>query len=134
MTTDGQVRNAFPALRVFAFGEEITEDVSRVTINLSDDRAPSTAEILLANKFDRYITTDRDIHALYDDVDIATVQLPDVLSILTDAIQPQALGDVENRFSVERGTTTVQTNEVERFKEEAEKAFQPHRPSYSCSS
>jgi hypothetical protein len=121
MTTADQVRNAFPALRAFVFGEEITEDISRVTINLSDDRAPSTCEIVLANKFDRYITTERDIHALYDDVDVSTLQLPDVLSILVDAIQVQEMGDVPNRFSAERGTTSVQTNELETFNEVAEK-------------
>ena len=83
---------AFPAFRVFVFGVEITEDITSVTVNNSDDRAPSTARIVLANagpegrsEFDwsweeesngtrisgrneRYIVSAADIRALYDDI------------------------------------------------------------------
>lgn len=91
MTTAGQVRNAFPAVRVFIFGQEVTSDVITVRVNLDDSRAPSTAEIDLVNHGtddqgagveDRYIITELDIQALYDSVNIEDVQLPDMTPML----------------------------------------------------
>lgn len=96
MTTAGQVRNAFPAFRIFVFGQEVTEDVLSVRVNYDDARAPNTAEFVLANKGqsddgrgveDRYIVTEYDIHALYDSVDVASVELPDLAARLTAIIE-----------------------------------------------
>ena len=81
-----QLRNFYPAFRVFVFGQEVTEDVLSVSVTLNDARAPSTAEIVLANKAktrggnwidDRYIITETDIRAMAAAVPV-DVRLPDV--------------------------------------------------------
>jgi len=91
MTTAGQARNFYPALRVFVFGQEVTEDVLSLSVTLNDSRAPSTAQIVLANKGrtsggdgveDRYIVTETDILAMADvPLDI---RLPDLDPVLND--------------------------------------------------
>lgn len=87
-------RNYFPAWRVFVFGEEITDDVISVTATHQDGRAPNIAEIQLINApttdnsrdnfgsrsaagGDRYVITQQDIRALYADVDLSEITLPD---------------------------------------------------------
>lgn len=90
MTTQGQARNFFPALRVFIFGQEVTTDVTSVSVTLNDARAPSTAEIVLTNKGkssdgfeveDRYIVTEKDIVAMAAAVPIS-VRLPNIDPVL----------------------------------------------------
>lgn len=76
MTLDGQLRNAYPAFRIFIFGLEVTDDVTRCTVNWSDDdRAPGTAEFVLANKDDKYTVTPGDLKVLYPTVDLRTAKL-----------------------------------------------------------
>ena len=82
-----EIRSYFPAWRVFIFGVDVTEDVTRCIVNYtgSESRAPSTAEIELVNggtrgqllgagtesptspsyTNDRYIITEQDIATLY---------------------------------------------------------------------
>lgn len=110
MTTNGQARNFFPALRVFVFGQEVTEDVLSVSVTLNDARAPSTAEIVLANKDvtrgleDRYIVTERDILAMVRTVPL-DVRLPDVDPVLANfgsrilAVQQKALAATNSRVA-----------------------------------
>lgn len=76
MTTAGQARNAFPAMRIFVFGLEVTEDVLSCTVNMQDGRSPNTCEFVLVSPLDRYIVTERDIHALYDTVNLPEIILP----------------------------------------------------------
>ncbi|APU88892.1 hypothetical protein Rctr197k_073 [Virus Rctr197k] len=92
MTTEGQLRNFYPALRVFIFGQEVTDDVLSVSVTLNDSRSPSTAEVVLANKGksasgveveDRYVITEADIMAMAKSVAV-DVKLPDVSPILAD--------------------------------------------------
>ena len=65
-----RVRNAFPAVRVFVFGQEVTKDVRSVTITLSDNaRAPGTCEFVLASRGDRYVVTEDDIRLLNPEVE-----------------------------------------------------------------
>lgn len=82
MTTDGQARNAYPAWRIFIFGQEVTEDVRSCATTWADNnRAPNTAEFVLTSKFDRYILTETDIAALYSGISFTgedAVLLPDV--------------------------------------------------------
>ena len=70
MTKRGQARQAFPGLRVFIFGQEVTSDVTACTVTWTDARAPNTCDIELVNKDDRYIVGPADIKALYPDTDI----------------------------------------------------------------
>lgn len=45
------VRQAFPAMRIFVFGQEVSEDVQSCTMTISDNtRAPNTASFVLANR------------------------------------------------------------------------------------
>lgn len=104
MTAVGQLRNFYPAFRVFVFGVEITNDVISVGVTHADGRAPSTAEIILANKDpelgidDRYIVTDADIKAMTG-VDLTTVNVPD--------IQP-ALSDIEAKIQLLQAQAALQ--------------------------
>lgn len=78
MTTAGQVRNVFPAWRIFCYGVEVTKDVISCIVNQNDGRAPSTAEFVLANKNDQYTVTQRDLELIYGDIantDILTDEL-----------------------------------------------------------
>lgn len=70
MTTKGQVKYSFPAWKGYVFGQEISDDITSVTVNWHDDRSPNTAEIVLASEDDRYIATETDIKALYSDIDV----------------------------------------------------------------
>lgn len=46
-----KVRQAFPAMRIFVFGQEVTEDAQSCTMSGADNtRAPSTASFTLVNK------------------------------------------------------------------------------------
>jgi hypothetical protein len=84
MTLLGQARNGYPALRIFVFGLDVTDDVTSVTVNWSDaDRAPSTAEFVLVNERDKYIVTPTDLMTLYPDLD-ADVALPDMRAALAN--------------------------------------------------
>ena len=70
MTDAQQNKTAYPATRIFVFGQEVTEDILSCSVNWADDtRAPSTAEFTLANYDDRYILGAKDIEALYSDID-----------------------------------------------------------------
>lgn len=88
MTTTGQVRHAFPALRIFVFGLEVTEDVLSCTLNYQDGRSPNTCEFVLASPLDRYIVTERDIHALFDSIELRDV--------ITTAISSEDLATIAN--------------------------------------
>lgn len=68
MTTRGQVRLSFPAWKIYVFGVDVTQDVSSCVLNWNDGRAPNTAQFILASERDRYITTEMDIRAMYDDI------------------------------------------------------------------
>ena len=70
MTAKGQVRFSFPAWRAYIFGLDVTDDVSSITVNWNDGRAPNTAEIVLSSEQDKYVVTPGDIHALYDDIPV----------------------------------------------------------------
>jgi hypothetical protein len=62
--TDSINRVAFPYVRVFVFGKEVTEDVMSVRVNQaggSTERTPSTCSVTLANVRDRYILNHSDI-------------------------------------------------------------------------
>lgn len=87
------VRNAYPAFRIFIFGEEVSQDCLSVTVNWADDtRAPSTAQFALSNKptgtgvaQSRYVIEPEDIMALYpNDLTPTQVLLPDVRSVLAN--------------------------------------------------
>jgi LysM repeat protein len=54
----------FPSFRVFVFGQEVTNDVSDVSVNWKVGRAPSSCAITLLNPNDRYIMRREDIVAL----------------------------------------------------------------------
>lgn len=84
MTISGQLRNAFPAYRVFVFGVEVTDDVTACQVNLADDiQAPSTATFTLSNEDNKYRITDDDMHLLYpNDIDPVRTKLPDVREVL----------------------------------------------------
>jgi hypothetical protein len=68
MTTKGQVTNAFPAWRIFIFGQEVTEDVTSCHVTHNDGRSPNSAEVTLLSPGDRYVVTAQDIEALYNNV------------------------------------------------------------------
>lgn len=68
MTTKGQVRVGFPAWRVYVFGVDVTNDVTSITTNTTDERTPSSCEIVLTSPDDRYVITDRDIETIYGDI------------------------------------------------------------------
>lgn len=96
------VRNLYPGFRVFVFGEEITEDVTSISVTHQDGFAPSTAEIVLVNAGrtqanehdaiisstgqDRYIITEEDIFALFPDVDV-DIQLAHLKTKADDFVQ-----------------------------------------------
>jgi hypothetical protein len=101
MTTQGQVRNFYPAMRVFVFGMEVTEDVLSASTTHTDARAPSTAEIVLANKAassggyeDRYVVTDSDVTAMTELLQAAALQRARIAEKLsgrnTDPVHSQA--------------------------------------------
>lgn len=80
-----EVRSFFPAWRCYIFGVDVTEDMTDCKINYNDQRGPNTAEITLVNPFDRYIVTETDIRAIYDDVPEETVY-PDELLLSSQAV------------------------------------------------
>lgn len=84
MTKRGQARQAFPGLRVFIFGQEVTSDVTACTVTWTDARAPNTCDIELANKDDRYIVGPADIKALYPDTDIDSIFFAELKKLHTD--------------------------------------------------
>jgi len=60
-------RTAFPAYRVFIYGQEITNDVLSVRVNQSGgsaERTPGSCAITLNNHEDRYIITHQDLIAI----------------------------------------------------------------------
>lgn len=105
----GEIRAYFPAWRVYIFGVDVTEDVTRCIINYtgSESRAPSTAEVTLVNggsrgqlqgqntespqgstySTDRYIMTERDIATLYGIEDqLAAIRFPAVKDVLQEVL------------------------------------------------
>lgn len=137
MTATGQLRNLYPGWRIFVFGEEVTEDCTSCTINWNDGRAPNISNFTLVNKgaasvspddsdsgvFDRYIITEKDIHALYDDVNLdeeasaARAKLPELqtrLATITeflDSLTQEGVPTSTSNFSVETGATKRQAQE-----------------------
>lgn len=98
----GNVAELFPAYRVYVAGFDVTDDVLACRVECHDGRAPNVCEIELTNAgtdgfmatdsgsrssagIDRYIIEPSDIHALYDDVDLANIQLPGQQLSLIDA-------------------------------------------------
>jgi len=90
-----EIRAYFPAWRIFIFGVDVTEDVTRCIINYtgSKSRAPSVCEIELVNGgtngrsdinsartqylTDRYTMTKPDIATLYGtESDLPQIQFP----------------------------------------------------------
>lgn len=64
---EGIYRAAFPACRVFIYGQEVSGDVIEVRVNQSGgsmDRSPGTCSITLANMADKYILDHYDMLAL----------------------------------------------------------------------
>jgi hypothetical protein len=92
MTARGQARNAYPAMRIFVFGQEVSIDTHTCTVNWADDtRAPSTASFTISDKpsgtggpTSRYIMRPTDTLALFPQINPTTVQLPDVKQILAN--------------------------------------------------
>jgi hypothetical protein len=96
MTAKGQARNFYPGLRAFIFGQEVTADVASLSITLTDERAPGTAELVLTNKGtqaqgrddelqnDRYVITNQDVFAMYSSLDPEVLNLPDTQTVLDD--------------------------------------------------
>ena len=75
---EGIYRAAFPAFRVFIFGQEVSGDVIEVRVNQSGgsmDRSPATCSISLANIADKYILDHNDMLALSN----SRLQLVDTL-------------------------------------------------------
>lgn len=64
-----QGRHSYPAFRVFIFGAEVTELVSTVSYSWTDQRAPSTCEMTLANEHDCLVVTHEDIGTLREITD-----------------------------------------------------------------
>lgn len=62
-----QVRYSFPAARVYIFGANVSEDVMNLSISYSDQRTPSHATITITSPDDKYVITNSDIGAMYDD-------------------------------------------------------------------
>lgn len=100
-----EIRAYFPAWRIFIFGVDVTEDVTRCIINYtgSKSRAPSVCEIELVNGgtngrrdinsartqylTDRYTMTKPDIATLYGtESDLPQIQFPDVKDVLQDIV------------------------------------------------
>tara|TARA_R110002110_G_scaffold16569_38_gene71745 strand:- start:364 stop:2793 length:2430 start_codon:yes stop_codon:yes gene_type:complete len=113
MTAKGQVRNAYPAWRIFIFGMEVTEDVTDCTININDGESPNTCEITLASKSyekngdyindDRYIVTPTDIHALYSDLS----ETEGIDFVNTQTEQYMAAGQFDDLAPTQRIISTV---------------------------
>lgn len=93
MTTAGQLRNGYPAFRVFVFGVEVTADVLDVKVTLNDSRAPSVASFTLASKAqdangnfvngDRYVIEAADIAALnLSNLPLSELEMPDTRATL----------------------------------------------------
>lgn len=88
-------------MRIFVFGEEVTDDVTTSSVNAADDtRAPSTARFTVADKpsgsengaFSRYVTNEPDIFALYPkDLNPVSVLLPDLMATLANDPALEAL-------------------------------------------
>jgi hypothetical protein len=77
----------FPAYRVFIFGQEVTADVTAVTVQWQEGLQPGTCNITLANKNYRYTITHNDMLqiAKYRNVPL------DALEKLKDNTMPKAL-------------------------------------------
>lgn len=66
-SADGVYRSAFPAYRVFIFGNEVTQDVLDVRITHSGgslERMPGSCAFTLVNPFDKYIITRNDMKVI----------------------------------------------------------------------
>lgn len=94
-----ELRNYFPAWRVFIFGQDVTEDVTRVSLtgSGSESRGPSVAEIEMVNggsfedevqyRTDRYIVTEQDIAVLYgEEAQLSEIKFPDEKEIYRDIL------------------------------------------------
>jgi hypothetical protein len=113
-----EVRTYFPAWRVFIFGVDVTEDITRCIINYtgSESRAPSTAEVTLVNggtrgqlqgrdtespqapsfNTDRYIMTERDIATLYGIEDeLPAIRFPDLKDVLQEVLTEDRSVDID---------------------------------------
>jgi len=67
IATDGIYRAAFPAFRVFVFGQEVSGDVAEIRVNHAGgslDRSPGNCAITLVNPLDKYILDHDDMLAL----------------------------------------------------------------------
>src|SRR4030042_439392 len=67
LATEGIYRAAFPAFRIFIFGQEVSGDVAEVRVNQSggsQDRSPSTCSFSLVNVSDKYILDHDDMIAI----------------------------------------------------------------------
>lgn len=92
MTAPNQIRHAFPAYRVFVFGQELTEDVFSVEINYNSGREPNTCSVTLNNEYDRYILTYNELGSLFS---------KEVKQIINDRINEE-IGDVIESVTTEQ--------------------------------
>jgi hypothetical protein len=101
MTTTEQARNAYPAMRIFIFGQEVTEDVLSCTCSWADDtKAPSTATFTVANHLDRYTITPPDMGTLFPrdlGLRLPDLKLPDLEEML--ATDPK-LRSIRGEYSI----------------------------------
>lgn len=88
-----RVAEQYADFRVFIFGVEVTQDVTGLTFTRTNQRAPSTAVITLANRQDgdRYIVTEQDILTLYKPTDQPLdLKLPEFQAYLQSAFEENA--------------------------------------------
>ena len=117
----GEVRSFFPAWRCYIFGVDVTNDLTDCTINYNDQRGPNTAEVTLVSPFDRYIVSDTDVRAIYDDVegsvypqDRRQFNLQDT-SVVTDPLVANAIDEgADRQIQRDRVQESIETQVRER--------------------
>ena len=68
-----QLRNAFPAFRVYIYGYDVTQDVLDVNVSWNMGRSPNRCTVTLANELDKYIFTTEDFVSIYNDATITAI-------------------------------------------------------------
>lgn len=105
-----QFRNAFPGFRIYVFGLDVTKFVLSVNVVYNDGRAPNLAEFQLENKFDKFVVTETDILAIYDDIDPEQIQFPDRKKIVNSVINAEAERGVVGDFDASQRVVAEQVN------------------------
>lgn len=101
---NGIYRAAFPAFRVFIYGEEVSGDVIEVRVNQSGgsmDRSPGTFSVSLANIGDKYILDHNDMVALASSRDQLVSSLGENVAAYKDLVGSirDGVGEDENVVS-----------------------------------